>query len=46
MEKKVTLIKVEPKRANVYSAFAYPGLALPLLGTVLKEKEYDVKIYV
>jgi radical SAM superfamily enzyme YgiQ (UPF0313 family) len=46
MKKKVTLIKVEPKRANVYSAFAYPGLALPLLGTVLKEKGYDVKIYV
>ena len=46
MKRKVTLLKVEPKRANVYSAFAYPGLALPLLGTVLKEKEYDVKIYV
>jgi len=46
MKKKVTLIKVEPKRTNVYSAFAYPGLALPLLGTVLKEKGYDVKVYV
>jgi radical SAM superfamily enzyme YgiQ (UPF0313 family) len=44
--KKVTLLKVEPKRTNVYSAFAYPGLALPLLGTVLKEKGYDVKVYV
>ncbi|HEX3684019.1 MAG TPA: radical SAM protein [Bryobacteraceae bacterium] len=46
MRNKVTLIKVEPQRTNVYSAFAYPGLALPLLGTVLKEKGYDVKIYV
>jgi radical SAM superfamily enzyme YgiQ (UPF0313 family) len=46
MKKKVTLIKVEPKQTNVYSAFAYPGLALPLLGTVLKEKGYDVKVYV
>lgn len=46
MKKKVTLLKAEPKRTNVYSAFAYPGLALPLLGTVLKEKGYDVKLYV
>jgi radical SAM superfamily enzyme YgiQ (UPF0313 family) len=46
MKKKVTLIKVEPQRTNVYSAFAYPGLALPLLGTVLKQKGYDVKVYV
>jgi radical SAM superfamily enzyme YgiQ (UPF0313 family) len=46
VKKKVTLLKVEPKRTNVYSAFAYPGLALPLLGTVLKEKGYDVKVYV
>lgn len=46
MKKKITLIKVEPGRTNVYSAFAYPGLALPLLGTVLKEKGYDVKVYI
>lgn len=46
MKKKITLIKAEPGRTNVYSAFAYPGLALPLLGTVLKEKGYDVKVYV
>lgn len=45
-KKKVTLIQTEPKRANVYSAFAYPGLALPILGTVLKEKGYNVKVYV
>jgi radical SAM superfamily enzyme YgiQ (UPF0313 family) len=45
-KKKVTLIKAKPKRTNVYSAFAYPGLALPVLGTVLKQKGYDVKIYV
>jgi radical SAM superfamily enzyme YgiQ (UPF0313 family) len=45
-KKRITLLKVEPKRTNVYSAFAYPGLALPVLGTVLKNKGYDVKIYV
>jgi radical SAM superfamily enzyme YgiQ (UPF0313 family) len=44
--KKVTLIKVEPKRTNVYSTFAYPGLALPLLGTVLKREGYDARVYV
>jgi len=46
MRKRVTLIKVEPKRTNVYSAFAYPGLALPLLGTVLKKKGYDVLLFI
>lgn len=45
-KKRITLLKVEPKRTNVYSAFAYPGLALPVLGTVLKNKGYDVKIYI
>ena len=44
--KKVTLLTAEPRRTNVYSAFAYPGLALPVIGTVLKDKGYDVKIYV
>src|SRR6476659_1366874 len=46
MRHKITLIKAEPRRTNVYSAFAYPGLALPLLGTVLKNKGYDVKVYI
>jgi len=46
IKKKITLIKVEPRRINVYSAFAYPGLALPLLGTVLARQGYDVKVYV
>jgi anaerobic magnesium-protoporphyrin IX monomethyl ester cyclase len=46
MKKKVTLLKVQPKRMNVFSAVAYPGLALPLLGTILKNKGYDVHIYV
>jgi radical SAM superfamily enzyme YgiQ (UPF0313 family) len=45
-KKKITLLKVEPQRTNVYSAFAYPGLALPLLGTVLRNEGYDVKVYV
>jgi radical SAM superfamily enzyme YgiQ (UPF0313 family) len=44
--KKITLIKVEARRANVFSAFAYPGLALPVIGTTLLRKGYDVKIYV
>jgi radical SAM superfamily enzyme YgiQ (UPF0313 family) len=43
---KVTLIKVEPGRTNVYSAFAYPGLALPVIGTALAQRGYDVRIYV
>jgi radical SAM superfamily enzyme YgiQ (UPF0313 family) len=46
MQKKITLIKAEPKRTNVYSAFAYPGLALPVVGTALKNRGYDVKIYI
>jgi radical SAM superfamily enzyme YgiQ (UPF0313 family) len=44
--KKVTLIKAEPKRTNVYSTFAYPGLALPVIGTLLKQNGYDVRIQV
>jgi radical SAM superfamily enzyme YgiQ (UPF0313 family) len=46
VQKKITLIKAEAKRTNVYSAFAYPGLALPVVGTALKNKGYDVKIYI
>ena len=46
IRRKITLLKAEPRRTNVYSAFAYPGLALPVIGTVLKDKGYDVKIYV
>lgn len=45
-KKKITLIKAEPLNTNVYSAFSYPGLALPLLATVLKNKGYDIKVYV
>jgi radical SAM superfamily enzyme YgiQ (UPF0313 family) len=44
--KKITLIKAEAKRTNIYSAFAYPGLALPVVGTALQQRGYDVKIYV
>jgi len=44
--KKITLLKAEAKRTNVFSAFAYPGLALPVVGTALQQKGYDVKIYV
>lgn len=44
--KKITLIKAEAKRTNIYSAFAYPGLALPVIGTALQQRGYDVKIYV
>ena len=44
--KRITLLKAEPKRTNVYSAFAYPGLALPVIGTTLAQRGYDVRIYV
>jgi radical SAM superfamily enzyme YgiQ (UPF0313 family) len=44
--KKITLLKAEPRRTNVYSTFSYPGLALPVIGTILKQKGYDVRIYV
>jgi radical SAM superfamily enzyme YgiQ (UPF0313 family) len=44
--KKITLLKATPAHTNEYSIFAYPGLALPVLGTVLKHKGYDVKVYV
>ena len=44
--KKITLIKAEAKRTNIYSTFAYPGLALPVVGTALAQRGYDVKIYV
>ncbi len=44
--RKVTLIKVEPENTNVYSTFSYPGLALPLLATVLKDRGYDVRVYI
>ena len=43
---KITLLKAEPQRTNVYSTFAYPGLALPVIGTTLKQQGYDVRIYV
>ena len=44
--KKITLLKAEPRRTNVYSAFSYPGLALPVIGTLLAQKGYDVQIQV
>jgi radical SAM superfamily enzyme YgiQ (UPF0313 family) len=46
VRKRITLLKVEPGRTNVYSAFSYPGLALPVIGTLLKQHGYDVRIYV
>lgn len=44
--KKITLVRMEPEEQNVFSAFSHPGLALPILGTILKELGYEVKIYV
>ena len=46
MRKRITLLKADPRHTTEYSAFSYPGLALPLLGTVLKNRGYDVKVYV
>mgnify|MGYP001434031574 CR=1 FL=1 len=44
--KKILLI--EPRSANyhVYSAFPLPRLGLPLLGAMLRDRGYDVDIYI
>lgn len=44
--KQVTLIRCEPKTVNVYSSFSHPGLALPIIGTVLKNSGYIISIYI
>ena len=42
----VTLIQPVPGRYNVFSHLKNPSLGLPILGTILNQKGYDVKIYV
>jgi radical SAM superfamily enzyme YgiQ (UPF0313 family) len=37
---------VDPDASNVYSDFAHPGLAVSIIGTMLKNAGYDVSIYV
>ena len=44
--KVVTLIQPIPKRYNIFSHLKNPSLGLPILGTILNQKGYDVKIYV
>jgi radical SAM superfamily enzyme YgiQ (UPF0313 family) len=48
MGKKITRIRlIEPKPAgyHVYSRVKLPRLGLPIMGTILKQKGYDVSIY-
>lgn len=44
--RRVTLVRCDPQSSNVYAAFSHPGLALPILGTVLTQAGYGVRIYV
>lgn len=44
--KRVTLIRLQPESVNVFSNFSHPGLALPILGTVLKNFGYKTAIYI
>ncbi len=41
------IVGIEPKnfKTHVFSAFKLPRLAMPLLGTILKNKGYEVKIF-
>jgi len=41
------IVGIEPKnfKTHVFSAFKLPRLAMPLLGTILKNKGYKVKIF-
>jgi radical SAM superfamily enzyme YgiQ (UPF0313 family) len=43
---RITLVRCDPRSSNVYAAFAHPGLALPLLATVLGRAGYEVRVYV
>ncbi len=42
----VTLLRCEPESSNVYSSFSHPGLALPIIGTILRDTGRDVRIFV
>ena len=43
---KITLIEPEPAGFHVFTQFKMPRLGLPLLGTILKQAGYDVRIHV
>ncbi|MFQ6003720.1 MAG: cobalamin-dependent protein, partial [Candidatus Zixiibacteriota bacterium] len=43
--KKIVGIEPSPPGFHVFSAFKLPRLGLPQLGTILKERGYQVKIY-
>lgn len=43
--KKIVGIEPAPAGFHVFSAFKLPRLGLPQMGTILKEKGYEVKIY-
>jgi radical SAM superfamily enzyme YgiQ (UPF0313 family) len=43
--KKIVGIEPNPPGFHVFSAFKLPRLGLPQMGTILKEKGYEVKIY-
>jgi anaerobic magnesium-protoporphyrin IX monomethyl ester cyclase len=42
----VTLLRCEPESSNVYSSFSHPGLALPIIGTVLRHTGRNVRVFV
>jgi len=46
VRKTITLIQPAPSKYNIFSHLKNPSLGLPILGTILDQKGYDVKIYV
>jgi radical SAM superfamily enzyme YgiQ (UPF0313 family) len=42
----VVLLRCEPETSNVYSSFSHPGLALPIIGTVLRQTGRNVRIFI
>lgn len=42
----ITLLRIENKLTGVYSTFSHPGLALPIIGTVLKNAGYKINIFI
>lgn len=42
----IALLRRDPESANVYSSFSHPGLALPIIGTVLQRAGYRVRVHV
>ena len=44
--RRITILRVDPDTSNVYSDFSHPGLAVSIIGTILKNAGYLVSIYV